>query len=595
MFHWDRQLARDGAAAVTNVNVSGASEVHATGAAGPPGPITLRKRTLAYGGFMPARRETVLSRGVRLMKHLIYRFILACATGLAMLCAAVPVSHAATPTITVLHGFLGPDGYAPFAPLVQASDGNFYGTTYHGGDDGQGCAGGCDGTIFKITPQGQFTLLHTFVGGGTTPAWQNGRNPSGGLVEGPDGYLYGTTLLGGVAIRLSDGVSIAADGTAYRISKTGQFQKIHDFNSQTQPEGGEPQGSLFFHSDGYLYGTTTSPPAFPQLFRMSSSGIYTTIASLYNTGLGTPRNGLVQASDGSLYGVANGGIYRVTPPSVFAPVYFFNTPSDGTGNSELIQASDGTLYGATTAGPGNSGFVFRSSLGGNHQNVLGLSASTTGTVPNALLQATDGNLWGTTQLGNQGGFVYATTTNGVLLQSLPLTPSGTGVSPVAPLIQGLDGKLYGTASGYGPNNASGTIFVVDAGLPPPRAMADLALSKVGSPNPVAKAGMLTYTMVVTNDGPSAATEVTLADPLASARTYVSASSTQGSCAVSRARGAAALNCAVGTLGKGASATITLVVKAPRRAGVISNTATVGAAEADPNPANNSATAAVTVH
>src|SRR5438552_17405774 len=77
------------------------------------------------------------------------------------------VAHASPPTITVLHAFNGKDGATPYAPLFQASDGNFYGTTIHGGDDGQGCLQGCDGTVFKITPQGQFTLLHTFLGGGT--------------------------------------------------------------------------------------------------------------------------------------------------------------------------------------------------------------------------------------------------------------------------------------------------------------------------------------------------------------------------------------------------------------------------------------------
>src|SRR5712692_9045916 len=86
----------------------------------------------------------------------------------------------ASRTITVLHDFNGTDGSQPYAPVLQASDGNFYGTALHGGDDGHGCAQGCDGTVFKITPQGQFTLLHTFVGGGTAPFYREGRNPWGG-------------------------------------------------------------------------------------------------------------------------------------------------------------------------------------------------------------------------------------------------------------------------------------------------------------------------------------------------------------------------------------------------------------------------------
>src|SRR4051794_37377495 len=106
---------------------------------------------------------------------------------LVVLLAASRPGHASSPTITVLHAFNGLDGLYPEAPLLQASDGNFYGTTYSGGDDGSGCSQGCDGTVFKITPQGEFTLLHTFVAGGN--AYGDGRNSSGGLVEGPDGYL----------------------------------------------------------------------------------------------------------------------------------------------------------------------------------------------------------------------------------------------------------------------------------------------------------------------------------------------------------------------------------------------------------------------
>jgi uncharacterized repeat protein (TIGR03803 family) len=296
-------------------------------------------------------------------------------------------------------------------------------------------------------------LLHTFVGGGTTPVYQNGRNPWGGLVEGPDGYLYGTTFNGGLGA-----------GIFYKISKTGDFQKLHDFCGACK-EGGNPQGSLLLGDDGYFYGTTTSPPAFPQLFRMSATGVYTTIKDLYNTGLGTPANGMVKASDGNFYGAAVGGVYRITPPLGFAPVYFFAT-ADGSGNSELIQAADGNLYGGTYPGA-----VFRLSLLGAFQKILGLTVPSTGISPSALLQTSDRNLWGTTSndsLSSGGGAVYTLTTDGTLLQAQFLTRA-TGYSPGAPLIQGIDGKLYGTASSGGLVGgflAAGTVFVVDAGLAP---------------------------------------------------------------------------------------------------------------------------------
>ncbi|MGH9144319.1 MAG: choice-of-anchor tandem repeat GloVer-containing protein [Vicinamibacterales bacterium] len=507
-----------------------------------------------------------------------------------MLSATAGLGHAAPPTITVLHAFSGADGSLPAAPLVQASDGNFYGTTYYGGDDGNGCVQGCDGTIFKLTPQGQFTLLHTFVGGGTSPTYQNGRNPWGGLVEGPDGYLYGTTFLGGVVTRPSDGATVSADGTVYKISKSGQFLKIHDFNSYSQPEGGEPQGSLVFGGDGYLYGTTTNPPAFPQLFRMSSAGEYTMIKSLYNTGLGTPENGMVKASDGNLYGVASGGIYRVTPPFAFTPVYFFNTSTDGSGTSELIQAADGNLYGATYSGPGNTGFAFTIDLDGIHHNILNLNPSTTGVVPNAFLQASDGNLWGTTNSSTgtgAGGTVYAITPSGSVVLTLFLTQGTTGIRPTAPLIEGTDGKLYGTASSYGPGFASGTVFVVDAGLQP---NADLTISASGSPNPALVGGTLTYAVAVTNNGPAAATGVTVSDTLPSGLTFVSASASQGSCGQS----GGLVTCALGGLANQAGATVTILVQ-PTAPGTVNNFLTVAGNEIDSAASNNSVLTTTTVN
>ena len=139
----------------------------------------------------------------------------------------------------------------------------------------------------------------------------------------------------------------------------------------------------------------------------------------------------------------------------------------------MIQAADGNLYGANYPGPGNTGTVFRISLAGNFQKILNLSSSSTGAGPNALVQASDGNLWGTNVASTgagAGGTVYTITTGGTLLNSTFLTMNNTGTQPVAPLIQGTDGKLYGTASSYGrlPNGqgASGTVFVVDAGLGP---------------------------------------------------------------------------------------------------------------------------------
>jgi uncharacterized repeat protein (TIGR01451 family)/fimbrial isopeptide formation D2 family protein len=135
-------------------------------------------------------------------------------------------------------------------------------------------------------------------------------------------------------------------------------------------------------------------------------------------------------------------------------------------------------------------------------------------------------------------------------------------------------------------NDTGSATVVPGGGGP--ALADLAISKVDSPDPVRVGQNLTYTIVVSNLGPSGATSVTVTDPLPAAVVLVSATPSQGSCV-------GTVTCALGALPAGGTATVSVVVTpGPSAAPAISNTATVSAAETDPNPANNTATAPTTV-
>src|SRR4029079_16761491 len=90
-------------------------------------------------------------------------------------------------TFTLLHAFSNsPDGSYLRGALVEASDGNFYGTTYYGGMG--------YGTVFRVTPDGATTIVHAFTGGA------NGANPAAALIQGPDGNFYGTTDSGGSAV-----------------------------------------------------------------------------------------------------------------------------------------------------------------------------------------------------------------------------------------------------------------------------------------------------------------------------------------------------------------------------------------------------------
>jgi uncharacterized repeat protein (TIGR03803 family) len=170
-----------------------------------------------------------------------------------------------TGTLTILHSFSDIDGRGPYAKLVQAADGSFYGTTGQGGvAPPKGFAGG---TVFRITPGGALTTLYGFVNtsslGGT-----DGYEPMAALVQAGDGSFYGTTNSGG----------IVNAGTVFRITPQGVLTTMHKFIAAT--EGNIPAG-LVQGPDGNLYGTTSNrvfklaitdtPPAAPSMKSASAT------------------------------------------------------------------------------------------------------------------------------------------------------------------------------------------------------------------------------------------------------------------------------------------------------------------------------------
>ena len=116
-------------------------------------------------------------------------------------------------TVTILYSFgsssLPADGVEPSTSLVQGADGNFYGMTAGGGT-------AYSGTIFKLTPLGQETILHNFGDGSVT---NDGANPDFALTLASDGNFYGTTSGGGSA----------GSGVIFRISPVGQETILHSF------------------------------------------------------------------------------------------------------------------------------------------------------------------------------------------------------------------------------------------------------------------------------------------------------------------------------------------------------------------------------
>ena len=185
-----------------------------------------------------------------------------------------------------------PDGDTPFAGLVLGTDGNFYGATESGGS-------GNGGVVYQLTPGGVLTTLHQFCAD-LQPDCPDGEALYGGLVQGSDGALYGTTYLGGTS----------GNGTIFSITTAGVFTTLHQFSGQ---DGAHSMAPMMLDSDGYFYGTTTEggSHSLGTIFKISPAGGFSTVynfCSQANCADGSfPIGGLLQANDGNLYGTTNLG------------------------------------------------------------------------------------------------------------------------------------------------------------------------------------------------------------------------------------------------------------------------------------------------
>lgn len=191
-------------------------------------------------------------------------------------------------TVTTLHSFDRTDGAYPYGALVQATNGTFYGTTSDFGANG-------DGTVFSITSGGTLTTLHNFDG-------TDGAYPNPSLVQATNGTFYGTTVEGG-----ANGY-----GTVFSITSGGTLTTLHSFDLT---DGAEPYATLVQATNGNFYGTTsvggTANCSFGQpcgnVFSITAAGTPTTLHSFDGTDGKTPEAGLVQATNGTFYGVTYDG------------------------------------------------------------------------------------------------------------------------------------------------------------------------------------------------------------------------------------------------------------------------------------------------
>jgi uncharacterized repeat protein (TIGR03803 family) len=384
--------------------------------------------------------------------------------------AAAMVSPAQT--FTTLYSFCAqsgcPDGAYPDGALLQATDGNLYGTTHSGSNISAG-------TIFKITTNGALTTLYDFCSpAGICPQNIGAEAP---LIEATNGNLYGTTF--GVAEQ-----SVFA-GSIFEIT-SGKVRTLHSFCTQSRCADGENPAGLVQAADGDFYGTTEFGGACGYstgcgtVFKITPSGVLTTLYDFCKDGGSTcadgqyPLAGLVQASNGDFYGTTyfggdhdSGTIFKITAAGALTTLDILCTGA-GPCNSEpqvgLIQASNGDLYGTTiSGGPAGYGTIFKLTPAGaltTVHNFCSQEACADGGTPVApLVEGSDGNLYGSTGFfGPAGqGTIFKITPSGALT-----TLWGAGVTT---LMQDTDGNFYGTIA-LGGIYGAGEVFQLSAGLAP---------------------------------------------------------------------------------------------------------------------------------
>ena len=371
----------------------------------------------------------------------------------------------------------GADGSTPQATLTQGRDGNLYGTAFGGETN-------WDGTFFRITPKGAFTILYSGPGD---------LNSVSALVLGNDGNFYatmsgsfayvvpamaasaGTRSNRAAAVGKSDGSSSGLNpptrGTVLEISPEGKFTNLYSFTCTD--EGGGPDGSFFRGSDGNFYGTTSGGEGgnvLASVFKVMPGGAFS-ITYAFQGGFYGPSLTLVQGHDGSFYGTessvgplnpAGVNVFKITPGGQFTNLYSFGE-FGGYPAAAVVQGGDGDLYGTTyTGGSNNNGTVFRITTNGGFANLYSFTNGNDGANPaTALVQGRDGGFYGSTASGgsNNEGTIFRITPDGEFASLYSFTNKAQFENPSSALALGKDGKFYGSTYSGGSDD-EGTIFKI---------------------------------------------------------------------------------------------------------------------------------------
>jgi uncharacterized repeat protein (TIGR03803 family) len=249
--------------------------------------------------------------------------------------------------LTILHSFKAPDDggcWYPGGRLLKASDGDFYGTASYGGAFRSGCT-------FRMTPSGKVTVLHEF-GAPFTP--NDGITPLEALTNASDGLLYGVTYNGGRH----------GGGTVFRMNRHGFSQTLHSFHHKpASPDGFRPNTALAEGPDGLFYGTTSGDDGV--IYRIGHDRQWAQVHAFSHATTYGPRGDLWMRPDGTFWGTTvygaagHGVIYQVTPAGQFSVLHEF-APGEGSGTDGVVEVGANELWGVTQAGgPSDWGTIYR--------------------------------------------------------------------------------------------------------------------------------------------------------------------------------------------------------------------------------------------
>jgi hypothetical protein len=373
-----------------------------------------------------------------------------------------------------------PSGAQPDS-LIQGSDGNFYGTAQVSKEESTNSQGG---VVFSLTPAGKLTVLHTFTPG-ASKTYVDGNFPTL-LAEGPDGKLYGYTTFGGI-----DGINgcdfLCGYGVIYRVDRNGSgFQIIYQFCSDgCSGDYRETASALVTGKDGNLYGTIVNGSDNGSIFRITpSTGAYEVVFNFSFPGGYGYASALTVAPDGTFYAMSLGAnpalLLHYTPSTgdlttttIQFPLFDTDLPSSNV--SGLTFGPNGNLYGLYEIYAEDGMGLFEIEPDGTDLQLFPFyTTNVSGGTPDGLILASDGNFWMADYYAGSvlyGNIISISPTNGDLLRTF--TPfsktAAVGAYPVE-LIQAKNGVLWGSTYGYGNastgNFAEGTVFSLNAGLPP---------------------------------------------------------------------------------------------------------------------------------